>query len=289
MMNRDQKPPREKISVIPLRLHVDLENYGSGEIEDSQSAIARPYRRLFEEGIDPGSISYVLIHCTSIERYKLLGALCETVGRRILFFPSGRIRRLTSRFNRESASPPSNLDGIVDHITFETNNYRRHLTEVMFDGKRRVALNLPQAPEVAQEKLYGWFGITLRSYDSLDFVPGKLWFSTDCPASDIDRRRELFRRLGNGSRVYALPGDPFTAEAFLQINFFIDLAPNQTRATIRTFLPNGPPELQETIETPATIKAQTIHGINLVSGLGATKIHSIVWPGAPTAEVAFGF
>jgi hypothetical protein len=288
MMNSDQKPPHERIFVIPLRLYEDLENYGSGELEDSQSAIARPYRRLFEDGIDPGSISYVLIHCASIERYKLLGALCETVGRRLLFFPSGRIRRLSSRFKRESASRPTSLDGIVDHITFETNNRKRHLTEVMFNGSRSVALNLSPAPEIGQQ-LYGWFGITLRSYDPLESVPGKLWFSTDCPASDVDRRRKVFRRAGTDSHVYVLPVDPFTAGAFLQINFFVDLAPNQTRATIRTFLPNAPPELQEAVETPATMKAQTIHGIRLESGLGAIKIHSIVWRGAPTVEVAFGF
>jgi hypothetical protein len=144
-MKGDQKPSREPVSVIPLRLHVDLENYGSGELQDSQSAIARPYRRLFEDGIDPGSISYVLIHCISNEGYKLLGALCETLGRRLLFFPSGRIRRLTTRFTRESVSRPTSLAGIVDHITFETNNRKRHLTEVMPNGRRSVALNLPQA------------------------------------------------------------------------------------------------------------------------------------------------
>lgn len=273
--------------MVPLSLYINLDEYGMGEFQDSQSAIARPYRRLVEDGADPGSISYVLIRSAPTSQYKLLGTLCETSGQRLLFFPGCRIRRLSSLFNRKSPTAAKALDGIVDHITFETSNRRGHITEVLSNGKRRVALNLPRRQEVGQQ-LYAWFGMTLSSVDLLDSAPAKLWFSTKCPASDVDRRLELFRKAGKASRICTLPVTDPTAETFLQVNFFIDFDPGQVRAIISTFLPNGPPELQKGIRIPATMTAQ-LHGLPLHNGVRMIKIHPIVWEGEPAHEVVFGF
>ena len=273
--------------MVPLSLYINLDEYGVGEFEDSHSAIARPYRRLVEDGADPGSISYVLIRSAPSSQYKMLGTLCETLGQRLLFFPGCHIRRLNSLFNRKSITAAKGLDGIVDHITFETSNRRGHITEVLSNGKRRVALKLPRRQEVGQE-LYAWFGMTLSSVALLDSVPGKLWFSTECPASDVDRRLELFCKAGKASRICTLPVAQPTAKTFLQVNFFVDLDPGQARATIRTFLPNGPPELQKPIQIPATMTAQ-LHGLSLHDGISMIKIHSIVWKGEPAHKVVFGF
>ena len=273
--------------MIPLRLYVNLETYGVGDIEDSQSAIARPYRRLFEEGIDPGRMSYLLIRSTSTSEYKVLGALCETTGQRLLFFPGGRIRRLNTLFSRKSATRGKTLDGIVDHITFEINTRRGHITDVTSNGKREVALNIGRRRDLGQH-LYAWFGITLSSLSPLGTVPGKLWFSTEYPVSDADRRLELYRKAGKASRVYVLPVDHVTPGTFLQINFFVDFAPNQSTATIRAFLPNGPPELEKAIDLPATISTP-VHGMSLQESIGMIRIQPIVWRGAPTQEVLFGF
>jgi hypothetical protein len=265
---------KQQRSMVPLRLYINLAEYGVGEFEDSQSAIARPYRRLVEDGVDPGNIAYVLIPSASGSQYKMLGTLCETSGQRLLFFPGCRIRRLNSLFNRKSTTAAQALDGIVDHITFETGNRRGHITEILSNGERRVALNLPRRREVGQE-LHAWFGMTFSSVALLDSVPGKLWFSTECPNSDVDRRLELFRKAGRASRVCTVPVAHPTAETFLQINFFVDFDPGQIRATIRTFLPNGPPELQKAIEIPTTMTAQ-VHRLPLHDGLGMVKIHPIV-------------
>jgi len=130
--------------------------------------------------------------------------------------------------------------------------------------------------------------MTLRSVALLDSIPGKLWFSTESPASDVDRRLELFRKAGKASRIYTLPVAHPTAETFLQINFFVDFDPRQIRATIRTFLPNGPPELQKAIDIPATMTAQ-LHGLPLHKSVGMIKIHPIVWEGESAHGVVFGF
>ena len=273
--------------MVPLTLCINLGEYGVGELEDSQNAIARPYRRLVEDGTDPGKISYVLIRPALSNQYKMLGTLCETLGQRLLFFPGCRIRRLNRLFNRKPTIQAQVLRGIVDHITFETGKRRGHITEVLPNGKRRVALKLPRRQEVGQE-LYAWFGITLNSIALLDSVPGKLLFSTECPASDVDRRLELFHKACKVSRICTLPVAQPTAETFLQVNFFVDFEPGQIRAQIRTFLPNGPPELRKAIEIPSTMTAH-LHRLRLHDSVGMIKIHPIVWEGEPAHEVVFGF
>jgi hypothetical protein len=217
----------------------------------------------------------------------MLGTLCETVGQRLLFFPGGRIRRLYSLFKRKPTAAAQAVEGIIDHITFETGNRKSHVTEVLSNGKRRVVLKLARRQEVGQG-LYAWFGITLRSVAVLDSVPGKLWLSAECPASDVDRRLALFRKAGKASCICTLPVAQGTAETFLQINFFVDFAPGQMRATLCSFLPNGPPELQKTIEIPSTMTAQ-LHGLALHDGVGMIKIHPVVWAGEAAYEVVLGF
>jgi hypothetical protein len=275
------------LRMVPLSLYINLSQYGSAEFEDSQSVIARPYRRLFEDGADPGTISYVLIPSAFSSQYEILGTLCETSGHRLLFFPSSRIRSLNRLFNRKSTTAGKVLEGIIDHITFETSNRRGHITEVLPNGKRRIALKLGPRQEVGN-KLFAWFGMTLKWDALLDSVPGRLWFSTECPPSDVDRRLELFRKAGKASHVYTLPVAHPKGDTFLQINFFVDFEPGQIRGSIRTFLPKGPPELKKTIKIPATMTTQ-LHGFSICGGFGAIKMHPISWKGEPANKVGFGF
>ena len=171
---------RKKL-ITPLRLFINLEQYGSGEFEDSTSAIARPWRRLFQDGFDPGIISYLIVQ--SLEHLAIVvGCIWETPGKRLLFFPGCKGRTLNTHFIRETNSPRL-LRGTVDHITFESTNRRRHITQVLPTGKRSVPLNLTQARTV-DTAMYAWFGVTLRSLNFLDAVPGKLWFVAESPASD---------------------------------------------------------------------------------------------------------
>jgi hypothetical protein len=278
---------KQRRSMVPLSLCINLAEYGVGEFEDAQSAVARPYRRLVEDGVDPGNITYVILHSAPSSQSKILGTFCETSGQRLLFFPGGRIRRLNSLFKRKPTAAAQAVDGIIDHITFETSNRKSHVTEVLSNGKRKVALNLPRRQEVGQS-LYAWFGITLRSDAVLDRIPGKLWFSAECPASDIDRRLALFHKACKAARICTLSVTQATTETFLQINFFVDFAPGQIRVTPRSFLPNGPPELRKAIEIPSTMTAQ-LHGLALHEGVGMIKLHPIVWAGEAAYEVVLGF
>jgi hypothetical protein len=274
-----------KQAQAPLKLFINLDRYGLGEFEASESAIARPWRRLFQDGADPGTISYVLIR-TPNQTTHVLGSFCETPGGRLLFFPGCKGRKLSNRFNRESEIS-SSLEGVVDHITLEPHSCRCHITQVLPTGERNVALKLTQRPEV-NSRMRAWFGITLRSLDSLDSVPGKLWFTADCPVSDGKRRLTIFRERGAASRVCQLAIPDVARNSFLQINFFIDYEPTQTRRTVVTFLPKGPPELRSAIKIPQTMTAQ-LQGLNIQEGRAMVKMHPIVWNGAPTVDVAFGF
>jgi hypothetical protein len=273
--------------MVTLRLHVDLEQYGAGEFEDSESAIARPYRRLVENGSDPGKISYVLISSVSGGNYRVAGTVCETSGQRLLFFPGNRIRRVNALFRPRRGAPAQALQGIVDHMTFQMRSHRAHITEVLPSGRREIVVNCPRRREVGPG-LYAWFGLTLRSIAALDSVPARLWFFADCPASDVDRRLELFRTAGRASRVCSFPIAESADDAFLQINFFVGLGPGGPCPTIRTFLPDGPPELRRPVHVSSTMDAQ-LYSLALHDGTGAVRIHPIVWDGEPVNEVAIAF
>ena len=285
-MSQLKQPP----STIPLRRYINFAEYGVGEFEDSQSAIARPYRLLFEKGTDPGSMAYLLIHSASSGQYTALGTLCETIGQRLLFFPGCRARRLNSVFKRRSPPAVQALDGIVDHMTFEIRNRTCHVTEVLSNGKRRIpaGLKLPPPREV-RPALYAWFGITLSSVAVLDRVPGKFWFSAECPASDVDRRLALFCKANKALGISTLSITQTTQGTFLQINFFVDFDPGQMRKNVPALLPNGPPELQKAIEIPSTMTAQ-LYGLILHEGVGI-RIQPIVCTGELAHEdgVALGF
>jgi len=273
-------------SLSRLRLYIDLGDYGTDEIEDSQSAIARPWRRLFQDGVDPGRICYVVTNPSATMPRRIVGAFCETNGGRLLFFPGCQGRQLNARFSRASnTSVP--LTGMVDHLTFEIDRHSAHITEVQPNGNRQVALRLSPRVEV-DVRLYAWFGITLRSLNSLEIVPGKLWFSAQSPTSDVQRRRQLFRQAGQNFRISSLDTPEFQPRSFVQINVFVDFEPERIRSTIRSFLLVGPPELRTAINMAGTIPAQ-LQGLQLYGDDVAIKMHVMVSNGAPSSDVAFGF
>jgi hypothetical protein len=276
----------KKSTASSLRLFIDLNRYGTGEFEDSQNAIARPWRRLFQDGTDPGEIYYLTVRPSGAESSRALGSLCKTSGGRVLFFPGCRGRDLNNRFTRENITPAV-LTGIVGHLTFDIADRKAHITEVAENGDRRVALNLSSRREV-DSGLYAWFGLTLRKLEALESVPRRLWFTAECPSSDVERRRKLFREAGQASRISNLEISPLAPDTFMQINFFVDLQPAQTRPTMRSFLPKGPPELRKEVTVPQTMAA-TLQSLELDRGAVMVRIHPIAWEGDPVADVGFGF
>jgi hypothetical protein len=228
----------------------------------------------------------LLISPASHGNYKMAGALCETSGQRVLFFPGNRLRRVNGLFRPRRSASMQTLEGVVDHMTFEMRSHRAHITEVLPGGRRDVLLNLPKRREVGS-RLYAWFGLTLRSIATLDTVPARLWFSADCPAADVVRRLEIFHAAGGASRVSSFPVAEPTEGAFLQINFFVALGPGGLSPTIRTFLPDGPPELRRPVHIPSPMDAQ-LYSLALCDGAGALRIHPLVADGEPVNEVALG-
>jgi len=79
-----------------------------------------------------------------------------------------------------------------------------------------------------------------------------------------------------------------SSDSFLQINFFVDFDPRQERAVIRSFLPNGPPELRKAIRIPSSMNTQ-LHALHLQNSDLVLKMNPIVCVGEPTIKVAFGF
>src|SRR5688572_11314802 len=104
-------------SLSRLRLYIDLGDYGTDEIEHSQSAISRRWPRLFQDSPEHGTICYVVTNPSTTIQSRIVGAFCETNGGRVLFFPGCQGRKHNARFSRASnTSVP--LTGMVDHLTF---------------------------------------------------------------------------------------------------------------------------------------------------------------------------
>lgn len=274
-------------TTVSLHLHIDLNEKGVGELEDSNSAIARPYRRLLQDGTDPGVISYILVRSPMNTPSRVLGTICETPGNRLLFFPGCTGRVLQGHFSQQLQNAYRPLAGIIDHLTFDISSCSSHMTDAETSSKRKVVSGLTRRrPEVA-EKLYGWFGIIMRSLNSLEIAPGRLWFGAECPASDVKRRRSLFRTAGTVSRVSSVDIPEVPPDSFIQVNFFVDLNPKRTLKIMRSYLQNGPPILTEAISLPSTMKAK-LHGLQIHGGSAQVKMHFIVWKGDPINDVAFG-
>jgi len=65
--------------------------FGKGKSKSMSCALARPYKKLFEEGKPIGRITHVFFK-TDKWPSRILGSLCFTRGERLLFFP-GLIER----------------------------------------------------------------------------------------------------------------------------------------------------------------------------------------------------
>jgi hypothetical protein len=267
--------------VAPVRMHIDFPNRGNGVSEDADSAIARPFRRLCEEGIDPGRITFLLAE-PAPGGVRLIGSACETVGRRILFFPGSAGRAIESHFSQTPQKPAS---GIVDHFTFELRDRTMHMAEVAADGSRRVVSSRRRPCLEVAPSFFAWFGFTIRSLQRLELLPERLYMYSEWPPSDAERRFSLFR---DRSQVKTLPIPQPREGSFVQANFFIDLDPTRQLRQIRTRAPNGPPQLLERVCQAETIQ-DTLYSFAALDGTYAVTLDVSICDGQPVNQIGFGF
>jgi hypothetical protein len=268
----------------PIRLHVDFPSRGRGESENPNSAIARPFRRLLERGITPGRLSYIVID-PCVGGVRLFGTICETPGRRVLFYPACNGRALRGHFSRDPQRRHLQPSGVVDHFTFQLKERTAHVTEVSEDSSRRLIVGRRHACREVAPGLFAWFGLTVASVRRFEVLPERLYMSAEWPAPDVDRRLALFR---TPSQVLMLPVREPPNECFAQVNGFVDLEPRRPLARITTFLPNGPPELVERVAGKQTVQ-DVLYSFDAFGGAYAVRMDVLVADGRPISQVGFGY
>ena len=129
--------------------------------------------------------------------------------------------------------------------------------------------------------------MTMRSLNSLEIAPRRLWFGAECPASDVERRLLLFCTASSVSRVSSVEIPEISPDYFIHVNFFVDKDLERKLSGIRSFLPNGPSVLTEEIKLPSTLKAKLL-GLQTHVGSAQVKMDFVVWKGEPINNVTFG-
>jgi len=243
--------PKRTVRTVPLRFCIDFPEGSQSIIADPSSVLARPYRRLMQEGTEPGSISYLAVQDPSGVLY-VLGVLCETVGDRLVFFPGIPCPIVEGFFSADGIECP--IDRDVDHLTFEMKRRAAHFTRVTEAGNRQTIAGPPQRRHEVAPGVLAWFGLTARSLDRLELLPSKVWIVGECPATDVARRTTS---LQQSSRAVVMP-IPFPARGFFaHVNFYVDFNPGRALTRIATLLP--PPSAVSRSVPVGSVFAQTLY------------------------------
>ena len=122
--------------------------FGSGRSTDHKCALARPYTRFIAKGKPIGKINYVFLNTG--KPTKIVGSLCHTTGKRILFFPALTGRNVQwVRYSGECCHSVR-THGLIDHITLESNLEDCHITILDDEGKKSIRLKSFKTKKVGE-------------------------------------------------------------------------------------------------------------------------------------------
>jgi len=197
--------------------------FGSGKSADPKNALARPFSRFIAKGTQIGNINYVFLNAG--KPTKIFGSLCYTAGKRILFFPA-----LTGRNVHWAHYPDQNrqsiqTDGLIDHITLESNVQDCHVTILDDKGKKPIRLRSFKTKSFGENCLF-WFGLSMQSLDYLETTPEELTISFSSPPQDSKAKTEAFLKAREGAIFHILELDEnqslsLTKEEFIHFDFFL--------------------------------------------------------------------
>lgn len=178
------------------------------------SPLARPRRRLIDEGTDPGAIVYVAVEMPDGDR-RTLGILSAT-GNRLRFFP-GHAGTLLVTVPHDGR-PARMLTTDLDHVTLDVASGATRFASHDARGGTAGGI-LGRRPEVAAG-IVRWFRLIVPVVDRLEPLPGEPWRSD--AVRDPSRRVQLLRRA---SRAVTVPLPALPARASILVDFHVDRDP----------------------------------------------------------------
>jgi len=263
--------------------------FGVGKTQDESSALIRPFRVLVIEGRPFEWISHLFLKS---DNFYVLGALCLTMNKRLLFYP-GLIARTPQWYVIRSKLSKIESGCFIDHLTLEANLKSLHVTMLDLNSKKSGSISKFKTKKPAEGLTY-FFGLSLRSERDLELSPQEIRFLFSSSESDCERRARIITDSAKAS-VSQILELPFTVtksqDRFLHFDFLVGL---QNRNSLKnivpapTAAPTGPPALKEIVSTPKSIETQ-IYPVKLPLLGGTLWIVASVRDGELSEKAVFSF
>jgi hypothetical protein len=203
---------------------MSLPGVGQGESTNELSALVRPFRRTLLQGASVGSIAYLFAR-NQMNDVRVLGTLCYTPGKQVLFFPGLLNRRITCQvIHQKTRYITTGADEYLDHITVDKEGKKWHYTIVNSQNYKRIRLPAEPVRKVAKGLRY-WFELHIQDFDELERVPKTLHIREHAPEiSRIQRLADVYMD-SHYSAMHSwvdLPAKWTDGNGFLNYQFYLD-------------------------------------------------------------------
>lgn len=168
------------VPALKIKYHFPI---GRGISTNENSALVRPFRKILQDGKNPGKISFLFLK--DYENHYVLGGFSYTE-KFIIFFPGTNDRRLVN------VGPDNFLnEGKIlhmDHITLEKNLEKYHYK---VDEKSEQIKFPNQKTKKIDENTLLWFTLKIQSPEKLEKCPQELRITLYETIEEINRRLPL--------------------------------------------------------------------------------------------------
>ena len=279
-----------------VSVKVGFAGFGTGKVRNDTSALVRPFTMLIEGGKPIGRINYLFYRSdTSF----VLGTLCFTPGRRLLFFP-GLVGRTPTWYSKGTiVHPVRERDRLIDHLTMEANLDSFHATTLRSDGTKKL-LTSCKTKKVIDDLTY-WFGLSLQSDKVLEKCPDEIEFQFASSPQDSLRRTRVVMRSREDAKFHIVelsPDSELGPGTFLHVDFLVDVRDGLLRRfrkwdlakallSAPTVAPTGPPALKSSVSIPPTAPVRC-HPVSVPDFKGIIWVVSSVRTGELVDQAIIG-
>lgn len=196
--------------------------FGSGKSVNDESALTRPFRQLFHAGKPIGKINYIFFKGNKWPT-RILGALCFTPGKRLLFFPGLNHRKINWKLSRGGKKISFFFNyGLLDHFTLERDFKRWHATIITSPSEPKPKRPSFRTYRVDRNTIF-WFGLTIQKPEVLEMTPEEHRMIFSCPPRDSERRAKLLVEAREGAifHLVHLEKVKIRFDDFVHFDFFI--------------------------------------------------------------------
>lgn len=205
---------------LRIKYHFSI---GQGISTNENSALVRPFRKVLQDGKDPGKISYLFLK--DYENHYVLGGFSYTE-KFIIFFPGTNDRRLVN-FGEENYLNEGKIL-LIDHITLEKNLEKYHFK--VDENSEQIKFPNQKTKKIDENTLL-WFTLKIQLPDKLEKCPQELRITLYETLEEIKRRLPIIEEARKKAifPITQLQDDP-SKPFFWYVEFFV--SDNQDRSKV---------------------------------------------------------